>query len=66
MNYSKQELINELAKSHDLLASAGSDFHFPSRWTELGKNLGINSALTPVWHDWPYVSGAVNQSTPLA
>ena len=66
INKSKQELINELAKSHGLLASAGSDFHFPSRWTELGKNLGINSALTPVWQDWPYVSGAVNQSTPLA
>ncbi|MEC8417510.1 MAG: PHP domain-containing protein, partial [Pseudomonadota bacterium] len=40
INKTKQELINELALTHGLLASAGSDFHFPSRWTELGKNLG--------------------------
>lgn len=52
----KQMLINELASTHQLLASAGSDFHFPSRWTELGRNLGIASQLTPVWHDWPQVA----------
>ncbi|NDV90979.1 PHP domain-containing protein [Alteromonas sp. 345S023] len=66
INKNKQELINELAQTHSLLASAGSDFHFPSRWTELGKNLGISSALTPIWHNWPEVSGAVNQSTPVS
>lgn len=48
----KQIIINELANAHHLLASAGSDFHFPSRWTELGKNLGIASNLTPIWHNW--------------
>jgi len=52
INKTKQELINEITLTHNLLASAGSDFHFPSRWTELGKNLGISSQLTPVWHDW--------------
>ena len=52
INKTKQELINELAENHDLLASAGSDFHFPSRWTELGKNLGISSKLTPIGHNW--------------
>jgi predicted metal-dependent phosphoesterase TrpH len=55
INKTKQELINELALTHSLLASAGSDFHFPSRWTELGKNLGISSKLTPVWHNWPQI-----------
>ncbi|WP_334050165.1 PHP domain-containing protein [Alteromonas gracilis] len=55
INKTKQELINEIAQTHNLLASAGSDFHFPSRWTELGKNLGISSQLTPIWHDWPHV-----------
>lgn len=53
INKTKQMLINELALEHNLLASAGSDFHFPSRWTELGKNLGINSELTPIWQTWP-------------
>ncbi len=52
INPDKQKLINELASEHNLLASAGSDFHFPSRWTELGRNLGIASDLKPVWHDW--------------
>lgn len=52
INPDKQALINELAVAHQLKASAGSDFHFPSRWTELGKNLGIASSLTPIWHDW--------------
>ena len=56
INKTKQELINELAQSHQLLASAGSDFHFPSRWTELGKNLGISSKLLPIWHNWQQVN----------
>ena len=54
INKTKQTLINELALEHNLLASAGSDFHFPSRWTELGKNLGINSELTPIWQTWSH------------
>ncbi|TKB04023.1 PHP domain-containing protein [Alteromonas portus] len=57
INKTKQELINELAQTHQLLASAGSDFHFPSRWTELGKNLGISTKLTPVWHNWKQFEG---------
>lgn len=48
----KRELVYELVKDHQLTASAGSDFHFPSRWTELGRNLGLADGLTPVWHDW--------------
>lgn len=62
INKTKQELINELAQTHHLLASAGSDFHFPSRWTELGKNLGISSKLTPVWHNWKQFEGQMAES----
>ncbi|WP_394220861.1 PHP domain-containing protein [Alteromonas gracilis] len=62
INKTKQELINELAQTHQLLASAGSDFHFPSRWTELGKNLGISSKLTPVWHNWQLFEGLTAES----
>ncbi|MHC6645552.1 PHP domain-containing protein [Alteromonas sp. HB246098] len=62
INKTKQELINELAQTHQLLASAGSDFHFPSRWTELGKNLGISTKLTPVWHNWKQFEGLTAES----
>ena len=48
----KRDIIYQLAVEHNLLASAGSDFHFPSRWTELGRNLGFADYLTPIWHDW--------------
>jgi 3',5'-nucleoside bisphosphate phosphatase len=48
----KRKTLHELIIEHQLLASAGSDFHFPSRWTELGRNLHIDDALTPVWHNW--------------
>lgn len=64
INKTKQELINEIAQTHNLLASAGSDFHFPSRWTELGKNLGISSQLTPIWHNWLQIKEL--ESTPEA
>lgn len=40
------------AQEYNLLASAGSDFHFPNRWTELGRNLSFSPDLVPVWHDW--------------
>ena len=32
-----------------LLASVGSDFHFPGRWIELGKNLYRPQGLSWVW-----------------
>jgi 3',5'-nucleoside bisphosphate phosphatase len=47
----KQQLAN-LAAQHDLCASAGSDFHFPNRWTELGRNLKLPEQLIPIWQDW--------------
>lgn len=59
---SKQQLITELALQHNLKGSSGSDFHFPSRWTELGKNLQMPDAIQPLWHNWTQVTG---QQTPL-
>ncbi|TNH07333.1 RNase RNM [Testudinibacter sp. TR-2022] len=32
-----------------LLASAGSDFHYPCGWIELGKNLWLPTIAKPVW-----------------
>lgn len=51
-NPAKQQLLFELVDEYGFLASAGSDFHMPGRWTELGR-CGLKSdTLTPVWHDW--------------
>lgn len=40
------------AAEYGFEASVGSDFHYPNKWTELGRNLSIPDELTPVWHDW--------------
>ena len=48
----KKRLLAELASTHQLKASSGSDFHAPGRWTELGRNLEFADELTPIWHDW--------------
>lgn len=48
----KKQLLAGLAMEYGLEASAGSDFHFPGRWVELGKNLSLPPQLMPIWHDW--------------
>lgn len=48
-----------LAQEYELLGSAGSDFHFPSSWIELGRNLYFAKGVTPVWSLWPEYAQAV-------
>ena len=48
----KKKLLTDLALEHHLLASSGSDFHYPNRWTELGKNLTLPAQMMPIWRDW--------------
>ncbi|MCL1156895.1 PHP domain-containing protein [Shewanella inventionis] len=38
-----------LSKQNNLLGSVGSDFHFPSNWIELGKNLYQPQGVEWVW-----------------
>lgn len=45
----KHDLMVEVALQYDLMGSAGSDFHAPSRWTELGRRLNFPESLTPIW-----------------
>ncbi len=61
MNPEKRRIVIELAREHQLLASAGSDFHFPSRWTELGRGLNIDAQLTPIWHNWACLPSTNNK-----
>lgn len=48
----RQRQMATYAEEYHFLASAGSDFHAPGRWTELGRHLNIPEHLTPVWQDW--------------
>lgn len=45
----KEKLMIDIAKENDLAASLGSDFHFPSRWTELGRKLKLPEDIEPIW-----------------
>lgn len=45
----KHELMVDIAIEANLLGSSGSDFHGPSRWTELGRRLHIPANLQPIW-----------------
>lgn len=42
-------LLARWANEFDLLASAGSDFHYPTNWIELGKGLQLPQNVTPIW-----------------
>ncbi|ART78877.1 RNase RNM [Oceanisphaera avium] len=41
--------LGEWSKEYNLAASVGSDFHFPSQWRELGRQLWLPKEATPVW-----------------
>lgn len=40
------------ARKHGLEASAGSDFHEPGPWIELGRLANLPDQLDPVWQRW--------------
>ncbi len=44
--------LADYAIQYKLLASQGSDFHYPSPWMELGRNLWLPAGVEPVWQDW--------------
>lgn len=45
-------LLARWAAEYDLLASVGSDFHFPCGWVELGKSLQLPETCQPIWSCW--------------
>lgn len=52
MNNQQQQLMLSLAQEYQLYASMGSDFHHPSRWSELGRHLTMPAQATPIWQKW--------------
>lgn len=51
----QRQTLAQLASQFALTASAGSDFHNPGRWRELGHNIALPAECQPVWHEWPEV-----------
>lgn len=49
----ERTLLASYGRDYNLAGSVGSDFHRPSSWTELGRNLYIPKDCTPVWSSWP-------------
>lgn len=53
--------LAELCRREEMLASQGSDFHFPGApWCEIGRIAKMPDGLEPVWHHFqtPLVSGS--------
>ncbi|MDG3088328.1 PHP domain-containing protein [Vibrio hannami] len=54
--------LADYAIQYKLLASQGSDFHYPSPWMELGRNLWLPSGVEPVWEKWDLPSALNTQN----
>ena len=50
-NEQRQRMLN-YCMEYQLLASLGSDFHYPSKWSDLGRNLTLPNNCTPIWSAW--------------
>ncbi|PSV28972.1 MULTISPECIES: PHP domain-containing protein [unclassified Photobacterium] len=48
----ERRTLGDYAIQFNLLASQGSDFHYQSPWTELGRNLWLPKDVPAIWHDW--------------
>ena len=49
----ERQFLGQLSQEYQLLGSQGSDFHFPTTWLELGKNLYLPKDCEAVWQSWP-------------
>lgn len=45
----QRQLLARWATEFDLYSSAGSDFHYPAGWIELGKGLELPAQCKPIW-----------------
>jgi len=52
MNNEQRKVMLNYCLEYDLHASMGSDFHYPSRWSDLGKNLRMPESAKPIWQLW--------------
>ncbi|WP_286267782.1 RNase RNM [Thalassotalea atypica] len=52
MNPEQRRLMLSYCLEYELYASLGSDFHYPSKWSDLGRNLTLPDSCKPVWQLW--------------
>jgi len=52
MNQEQRRLMLTFCLEYDLYASLGSDFHYPSKWSDLGRNLTLPEQVKPIWQCW--------------
>lgn len=48
----ERQNLATLAKENELKTSQGSDFHYPTTWLDLGKNLWQPKDGNPIWEKW--------------
>lgn len=51
----EKRTLGDYAIHFNLLASQGSDFHYPSPWMELGRNLWLPAGVAAVWESWQHL-----------
>ncbi len=52
MNHQQRQTMLNYCLEYDLLASTGSDFHHPNKWSDLGRNLILPDGAKPIWTLW--------------
>jgi len=53
MSNDQRQLMLSFCSEYELHASMGSDFHYPSKWSDLGRNLRMPEKALPIWNLWP-------------
>ncbi len=56
----ERQFLGQLSQEYGLLCSQGSDFHFPTSYLELGKNLYLPKDCQGVWQVWEGQEGALS------
>jgi len=52
MNPEQRKKMLSYCLDYDLYASMGSDFHYPNKWSDLGRNLTMPVGAKPIWALW--------------
>ena len=52
MNAEQRQRMLNYCLEYNLHASMGSDFHYPNKWSDLGRNLTMPVGAKPIWALW--------------